>query len=296
MSCLQEALAAGFKFLRGRQVFIFLPPSLNMFHLHCLQPFDTVKVRLQTQPRENPLYNGIGDCVSKTFKSEGFKGFYRGTLTPLVGVGACVSIQFGALEFAKRKFTSYNASAGNKTPEHLSIPQLFLAGAASGVANSVLSGPIEHVRTRLQVQGSAANGNPTYSGPLDFARKVAGQHGIGGLYKGQGVTVLREFLGYGAYFATYEWLIQRAMKNEGKRRDQIETWKQCLYGATAGYGLWLSVYPIDVVKSKLQTDGFEPSTRRYAGMIDCARKTLAQDGVAGFYRGTKGVSVYYVIS
>lgn len=31
-------------------------------------PFDTVKVRLQTQPTEKPLYNGVADCVKKTIQ------------------------------------------------------------------------------------------------------------------------------------------------------------------------------------------------------------------------------------
>ncbi|KAJ3170360.1 Mitochondrial carrier protein ymc2 [Geranomyces variabilis] len=245
------------------------------------QPFDTVKVRLQTQPRDAPLYTGMGDCVKKTIRDEGFAGFYKGTLTPLIGVGACVAIQFGALEYAKRELTALNRAAGRADPGHLTLPQLFVAGAASGIANSVLSGPIEHVRTRLQTQGTTK----IYSGPLDFARKVSAQHGVSALYKGQCVTLVREFIGYGSYFATYEWLMQRAMKNEGKKRSEIEMWKQCLYGATSGYALWLSVYPIDSIKSKLQTDGFDAKTRRYNGMVDCARKTLAQEGAAGLYRG-----------
>ncbi|KAJ3013686.1 Mitochondrial carrier protein ymc2 [Thoreauomyces humboldtii] len=251
------------------------------------QPFDTVKVRLQTQSREKPLYSGMGDCVKKTIKDEGFAGFYKGTLTPLIGVGACVAIQFGALEYAKRQFTLHNtrnATVG-VDPTQLSAPQLFLAGAASGIANSILSGPIEHVRTRLQVQARGADGRLAYSGPLDFARKVSSQHGASALYKGQGVTLVREFIGYGCYFATYEWLIQRCMRVEGKRRNEIPMWKQCLYGATSGYALWLSVYPIDVVKSKLQTDGFTTSTQAYRGALDCAKKTFAKEGYAGFYRG-----------
>jgi solute carrier family 25 carnitine/acylcarnitine transporter 20/29 len=48
------------------------------------QPFDTVKVRLQT----SNLYSGVLDCASKTLKSEGLMGFYKGTLTPLLGVGS----------------------------------------------------------------------------------------------------------------------------------------------------------------------------------------------------------------
>ena len=40
------------------------------------QPFDTVKVRLQTQPIP-PVYSGVGDCVRQIYKKEGFAGFYK---------------------------------------------------------------------------------------------------------------------------------------------------------------------------------------------------------------------------
>lgn len=51
------------------------------------QPFDTTKVRLQSAPEGT--YSGTLDVVKKLLKNEGFAGFYKGTLTPLVGVGAC---------------------------------------------------------------------------------------------------------------------------------------------------------------------------------------------------------------
>ncbi|KAI8929237.1 mitochondrial carrier domain-containing protein [Entophlyctis helioformis] len=230
------------------------------------QPFDTVKVRLQTQPREAPLYTGAVDCASKTLRNEGLLGFYKGTLTPLIGIGACVSVQFGALEAMKRLLS------GGKPGDHtFSLGQLYMAGAMSGVANSVLSGPIEHVRTRLQVQ-SAGN-------------KVGSQHGIAGLFKGQGITVLREFHGYGVYFAVYEYLMQRTMAANHIKRSQVASWKQLLFGATSGYMLWIFIYPIDVIKSKLQTDGFDKATQKYSGMVDCYRKVVAQEGFAGLYRG-----------
>ena len=41
-------------------------------------PFDTLKVRLQTQPVENPLYKGLLDCFLKTVKGEGLGGLYKG--------------------------------------------------------------------------------------------------------------------------------------------------------------------------------------------------------------------------
>lgn len=38
--------------------------------------------------------------------------------------------------------------------------------------------------------------------------------------------------------------MQREMRKERKFRHEIETWKQCLFGAMAGYSLWILVYPV----------------------------------------------------
>ena len=48
-------------------------------------PFDTVKVLLQTQPANNPIYSGPIDAVSKVLKSEGIGGLYKGITSPLAG-------------------------------------------------------------------------------------------------------------------------------------------------------------------------------------------------------------------
>lgn len=39
-------------------------------------PFDTVKVRLQTQSVETPLFKGPMDCLRTTVQQEGFKGLF----------------------------------------------------------------------------------------------------------------------------------------------------------------------------------------------------------------------------
>lgn len=49
-------------------------------------PFDTVKVRLQSQPDHLPLrYTGPVDCFRQSFRRDGFFGLYRGISAPLVG-------------------------------------------------------------------------------------------------------------------------------------------------------------------------------------------------------------------
>ena len=49
-------------------------------------PFDTLKVRLQTQPPPpHHLYSGLWDCVTKTVKWEGVGGLYKGVASPALG-------------------------------------------------------------------------------------------------------------------------------------------------------------------------------------------------------------------
>jgi len=71
-------------------------------------------------------------------------------LTPLLGIGVCVSIQFGALEYSKRFFATQNLSLGlgGEGGKTLTGGQLFLSGIFAGLSNGVVSGPVEHIRIR----------------------------------------------------------------------------------------------------------------------------------------------------
>jgi len=242
------------------------------------QPFDIVKVRLQTTSN----YSNALDAATKIYKREGALAFYKGTLTPLVGIGACVSVQFGGFHEARRRFEAYNEKnhGGNK---QLSYGQYYLAGATAGIANTVLSSPIEHVRIRLQTQPHGPN--RIYNGPADCIKKLIRNGGGigGGLYRGTGVTLLREAQAYGFWFLTFEYLMTREAKHHG--REAIPAWKIALYGGLAGEALWLASYPFDVVKSKLQSDGLQGIEKQYNGTIDCTKKTWAKEGMRGFWKG-----------
>ncbi|KAK9325570.1 mitochondrial carrier domain-containing protein [Lipomyces orientalis] len=243
------------------------------------QPFDTTKVRLQSAP--SGTYTGGLDVVQKLIKTEGPLAFYKGTLTPLVGVGACVSVQFGVFEGMKRFFSKQNLSNGRS--EGLTYTQYYAAGSLSGLANSILACPIEHIRIRLQTQtGSAPK---QFSGPMDVIKKVKQSSGIAGIFRGLTPTLLREGHGMGVYFLTYEYLVNRDMAENKIERKDIPGWRLCVYGGCAGYGVWLSAYPFDVVKSKMQTDSIDPRRRQFSSTIDCARKTFHANGVKGFFRG-----------
>ncbi|KAI0066002.1 mitochondrial carrier [Artomyces pyxidatus] len=247
------------------------------------QPFDIVKVRMQTAPKGT--YNGMLDCAGGILKNEGPLAFYKGTLTPLLGIGVCVSIQFGVLEYTKRHFAAQNTRKGHGGPDGklLSSGQLITAGVLAGLGNGFVSGPVEHIRIRLQTQ---SNTNPTYRGPFDAIKKISSEYGIKGLYKGQNVTFVREAAGYGVYFWAYEKLVQRELAQKGIRREEIGASSAVLYGAAAGYVLWAVIYPIDMIKSRMQTDGFSPSTgQKYRSTLHCVRTVWKTEGIGAFTRG-----------
>ncbi|KAL8376759.1 hypothetical protein RB595_007738 [Gaeumannomyces hyphopodioides] len=241
------------------------------------QPFDIVKVRLQT----TAAYPSALAAATSIWKNEGPLAFYKGTLTPLLGIGACVSVQFGAFHQARRWFEARNG-AGDGVP--LGYGQYYAAGAFAGVANSAISTPIEHVRIRLQTQPHGAA--RLYSGPVDCARKLGAAAGgvLPGVYRGGAVTVLREAQAYGVWFLAFEWLMSADAARNGVARADIATYKVALYGGLAGEALWLASYPLDVVKSKMQTDGFGPH-QRFRSMRDCFAQTWRAEGARGFWKG-----------
>ncbi|KAK6582720.1 hypothetical protein PZA11_005128 [Diplocarpon coronariae] len=242
------------------------------------QPFDIVKVRLQTTTQ----YPDALAAARTIYAREGALAFYKGTLTPLVGIGACVSVQFGAFHEARRRLEAYNTSKNPSAPG-LSYPQYYAAGAFAGLANSVISGPIEHVRIRLQTQPHGAA--RLYSGPLDCVRKLSAHQGVWrGLYRGEAVTILREAQAYGVWFLAFEFLMNSDASRNRIGRKEIPTYKIAFYGGLAGEALWLASYPLDVVKSKMQSDGFG-ETQKFKGMTDCFRQTFRAEGLRGFWKG-----------
>lgn len=190
-------------------------------------------------------------------------------------------MQFGAFHEARRRLEALNKK--KYADPSLSYSQYYLAGGFAGITNSVLSGPIEHVRIRLQTQPHGAG--RLYSGPLDCISKLSAHEGVlRGLFRGQAVTYLREIQAYGMWFLTFEYLMNKDAKRNNVKREEISSLKVASYGGLAGEALWLSSYPFDVVKSKMQCDGFG-AEQQFRSMRDCFQKTYAAEGFVGFWRG-----------
>ncbi|SCU98680.1 LAME_0G00144g1_1 [Lachancea meyersii CBS 8951] len=235
------------------------------------QPFDITKVRLQTSTTQTSAIK----VVQSLIKNEGFRGFYKGTVTPLIGVGACVSCQFGVNEAMKRYFHRKN----NYSTTTLALKEYYACGFVSGCANGFLTAPIEHVRIRLQLQTHSLT-TAEYSGAVDCIKKLLAS---GKIMRGLTPTLLRTSHGFGVYFSTYEALLARDAK-KGVKRVDIPSWKLCSYGALSGALLWIMVYPFDVIKSVMQSDSLYAPTRG-KNVIQVARHIYAERGLKAFFKG-----------
>lgn len=138
-------------------------------------------------------------------KKEGFKGFYKGTLSPLMGVGASTSIQFGVNQYATRYLKKIFHT------DDLSLKLLFVSGAIAGACNSSVSTVVEHIRIRMQIQTDSAE--RIYPTTLKCYEMIFKKHGIKGLYRGFCPSILREMVGYGCYFGFYDWSLNKLTNN-----------------------------------------------------------------------------------
>jgi len=81
--------------------------------------------------------------------NEGPAAFYKGTMSPLAGVSAIVSIQFATNEIMKRFMIDINTWAKQENIYQLSIPQFMISGAIAGGVSALVACPIEHIRIWL---------------------------------------------------------------------------------------------------------------------------------------------------
>lgn len=239
-------------------------------------PFDTIKVRLQTQPKpasgQPAMYAGTLDCVKKTVKHEGIRGLYKGMGAPLVGVAPIFALSFMGFGIGKKM-------QQQSPDDKLSAAQLCFAGGFSGILTTVIMAPGERIKCLLQVQ-QAATGPPKYKGPVDVAKSLFREGGIRSVYKGSVATLLRDVPASAAYFGSYE-LIQRAMVSGDGDRSDLSIGKTIFAGGMAGVFNWIIGIGPDVMKSRLQT----APEGTYNGVRDVFRQIVREEGVRGFTKG-----------
>ncbi|KAK9511059.1 hypothetical protein O3M35_005704 [Rhynocoris fuscipes] len=193
---------------------------------------------------------------------------------PLAGVAPIFAISFFGFGVGKRLVA--------KNGQDLDLPQLFAAGAFSGIFTTAIMAPGERIKCLLQIQQGQAK--PKYSGPTDVVKQLYKEGGIRSIYKGTVATLLRDVPASGMYFMTYEWL-QKTLKPYGENSTQMNLLKTIFAGGMAGIFNWSVGMPADVIKSRLQT----APEGTYRGVIHVFNTLMKEEGIFALYKGVTPV-------
>lgn len=198
-------------------------------------------------------------------------GLYKGIGSPMMGLTFINAIVFGVQGNAMRRL-------GCDTPLNQ-----FLAGASAGAIQCVICCPMELAKTRMQLQGTGEKKSKRklYKNSLDCLVRIYRKEGFRGINRGMVTTLMRETPGFGVYFLAYD-LLTRSLGCEPEDPYMIP--KLLFAGGMSGIASWISTYPVDVIKSRLQADGVG-GVNQYSGIMDCVRQSLRKEGWRVFSRG-----------
>ncbi|XP_033217961.1 calcium-binding mitochondrial carrier protein Aralar1 isoform X3 [Belonocnema kinseyi] len=158
-------------------------------------PLEIVKIRLQVA---GEIAGGQKVRAWAVVKELGLFGLYKGARACLLR-----DVPFSAIYFPMYAHTKSRMAdeGGYNTP--LSC---LLSGAIAGVPAAALVTPADVIKTRLQVV--AREGQTTYNGLADCARKVYREEGARAFWKGATARVFRSSPQFGVTLFTYE-ILQR---------------------------------------------------------------------------------------
>ncbi|KAJ5679793.1 hypothetical protein N7462_008037 [Penicillium macrosclerotiorum] len=253
-------------------------------------PLDVIKVRLQAG------HSRDASSSSNLSRLERASSLVRGVAAPILGYGALNALLFVAYN---RSLMAMDSSIADPTnPEGVPLYKLWIAGAAGGLASWTISSPTEFIKCRAQLDS-----RPEISS-WAIAKDIYRSRGWRGLYYGGGITSARDSIGYGFYFWSYE-LCKRLMTAENETSRQAG-FKILLCGGIAGIVTWGSIFPLDMIKTRLQAQTMHDHSfarisgenqtllrhpQRAMNTIQITQEVYRTEGMGAFYRGVGICSV-----
>jgi len=241
------------------------------------QPMDTIKVKMQTFGH---LYSGIVECTVKTLRTEGVtRGLYAGTTPALVAYISENSVLFAALGLTQKLVAKLNGVA---KVEDLTLVQSATAGSCASFFSAMVLCPTELIKCRLQAARELSNSAGRGEGKVSVMTTVngiLGTEGVKGLFRGLVPTWCRELPGYFCFFLGYE-TSKTVLSNYGRHsKDDLTSLQTMFCGGVAGICFWTCIFPLDVIKSRIQVRGINGS------VLTVGTSILRTEGATAFYRG-----------
>jgi len=243
-----------------------------------MYPVDTVKTQMQASPERL----GVLQAVRSVVRNEGMLGFMRGST--VIGAG-CIPAHIGF-------FTAYEVSlerlVGSSNQDRHPA-RVALCGALATVVHDVVLTPHDVVKQRLQLG--------CHRGALDCMHSMWAHEGVRGFYRSLPVTLAMNIPYTGMLVAVNDALKAALHLGRGSSGASLTNapWYFCCAGVSGAAAAALTS-PLDVIKTRLQTQGLRPavaagapmgrSALPYLGMLSTIRSIAQEEGgVRGFFRG-----------
>ncbi|CAN0915942.1 Calcium-dependent mitochondrial ATP-magnesium/phosphate carrier protein 2 [Linum grandiflorum] len=170
--------------------------------------------------------------------------------------------------------------------EHAVIPEgidkqvhrskYFIAGGIAGATSRTATAPLDRLKVVLQVQTTRASIVPA-------VKKIWKADGLLGFFRGNGLNVVKVAPESAIKFYAYEMLKNVIKDLKGEEDVDIGTSGRLLAGGLAGAVAQTAVYPMDLVKTRLQTHACEGGKAPKLGAL--TRDIWMHEGPRAFYKG-----------
>ncbi|KAL8232317.1 hypothetical protein R6Q57_002095 [Mikania cordata] len=157
--------------------------------------------------------------------------------------------------------------------KHVHASKYLIAGGVAGAASRTATAPLDRLKVALQVQTTKASIGPAI-------KNIWKEGGILSFFRGNGLNVVKVAPESAIKFYTYEML-----KNiiGGGDKDDIGTSGRLLAGGMAGAVAQTAIYPMDLVKTRLQTYVCEGGKVPSLGKL--SKDIWVHEGPRAFYKG-----------
>ncbi|CAP26135.1 Protein CBR-HPO-12 [Caenorhabditis briggsae] len=247
-----------------------------------IQPLDVLKIRFQLQEepirgRKSGKYKGVMQSVFLITREEGAKAFWKGHI-PAQGLSATYGlVQFSSFEWLSRQAAKIVPS----DDQSIRSTSDFMCGALSGCLAMTAAMPLDVIRTRLVAQKS---GHAVYTGTMHAVKHIWEKEGIPGYFRGWIPSVVQIAPFTGMQFALYNCFMD-LWPFTG-----YESTGALLSGAMAGTVAKTVLYPLDMVRHRLQMNGFERAgfgkTSNYSqGLFKTIVMVVKHESWYGLFKG-----------
>ncbi|KAF1814312.1 calcium dependent mitochondrial carrier protein-like protein [Eremomyces bilateralis CBS 781.70] len=249
----------------------------------------------------------LAEASKELWAAGGIRSLFAGNGINVVKIMPESAIKFGAYEATKRTLARLQ---GLHDPTQLGSGSQFTAGGIAGMVSQFAIYPLDTLKFRMQCETVAGGlrGNKLI---FATAKKMWVQNGFRAFYRGLPMGLGGMFPYAAIDLGTFEYLKRRIIARNARvykccRTDkaaQPGPFSTALIGGVSGASGASIVYPLNVLRTRLQSQGTVLHPRTYKGIVDVTRQTIEGEGLRGLYRGlapnlfkvVPAVSITYVV-